>query len=317
MTDCNCASSGVCAPDCPAGLPAWPGWLPKPLQSGYGYSLRRPDQSSEMEVGTLRRREFDVDQGEVNCNLILDPREVAFLEAFERDLLRQGQEWFSIPLWLGGELKPCPVRFKGRPKFGPLRGQYTTASFTLDFGARRLPPLNLEAGDSESLPRWPESMPSLQKGGYSYDLADRALTSDSDMPKVKRVDFSIDEVNIKARLVLNPSEAAFLEAFERDVLNQGCRWFLLPLWISGEMREYKVRFKSRLKLAQVFGRNSIYDLDLEMGRRNLLDAVSVAWLLFFSPEEIVHLSDRLHGILNYQLPGALSLPADLTEGFYD
>ena len=41
----------------------------------------------------------------------------------------------------------------------------------------------------------------------------------------------------------------YIEAFERDFLIQGSRWFWLPLWVAGQMTDHLVRFKTRPQLA--------------------------------------------------------------------
>ncbi|MDR2892968.1 MAG: hypothetical protein LBV80_07790 [Deltaproteobacteria bacterium] len=291
----------------------WPCWLPRPSRSGYTFDPRKASVDSTMEVGTLVRREFDADQGSVTCSMLLDQNQMAMFEAFERDTLCQGRGWFLFPLWVGGQLQEYMVRFNGRPKPGTVRGLYTTVTFSLDMGARQLPEINFNPNEREELPVWPKEMPGLQKEGYGYELTDFKLDQGIDVPGVKRVDFEVDEVKITGRMILNPQEAGYFEAFERDVLNQGCRWFLLPVWISGELKEYKVRFKERPKLAEVRGKHSIYTFTLEMGQRSLWNQTVVGWLLTMSPAEIELFADKLHEIVHVKLPRASKLPDGLME----
>ena len=82
--------------------------------------------------------EFNTDECECNCSLILDQDESAWFESFERDVLRQGSTWFEIPLWVGGDLEYHRVRFKDRPQAGNLIGVHTTYTMTFDVSKRNL-----------------------------------------------------------------------------------------------------------------------------------------------------------------------------------
>ena len=298
-------------------IPCWPHWLQKPLQSGYSYTVTDTRDITDMEIGSLSRVVFGADQLVVSCSLILDTYALAFFETFERDLSAQGQKWFIIPLWIGGELREYKARFKGRPKFGQIRGLHTSVSFTLDVGARILAPTSAGSFDREGLPRWPDDMPALQREGYGYELADNTLPGAGKLSTVKRVAFTMDEARISARMVLDPKQAAFFERFERDTLNQGSRWFLLPVWIAGEVREYKARFRERPKLTELSGLHSVYLFVLDLENRELLDPNLVAWLLYFSPRELYLFADRLCFVINTRPLGCTTVPADVYTSLFN
>lgn len=292
-------------------LLCWPHWLPRPFQSGYSYTLTDTNEVTEMEIGTLCRVVFDVDHLVINCSMKLATCQIAFFETFEHDTLCQGRKWFAMPVWVGGELKQYKVRFKGRPKVGGVEGLNTKVTFSLEMGRRTLPPVNTSAFDRETLPGWPAELPGLQDEGYGYELADRTLESQTSLNTEKRVDFAIDEVRISARMLLLPEEAARFEAFERDVLHQGCRWFRMPVWVAGELREYKVRFRGRPKATEVRGLHTIVTFTLDLEQRSLLDPDLVAWLLYLSPEELYRLADRLCFVMNVKVLGCTTVPPDV------
>jgi hypothetical protein len=103
-----------------------------------GYGLEPVDRTivTEMEIGAVKRREFDTDETIANCSIFLNAFQANWFEAFERDALRQGSRWFKMPLFTGGELLWHTVRFRGRPKSADKAGEYMTYSFQLDVEKR-------------------------------------------------------------------------------------------------------------------------------------------------------------------------------------
>lgn len=116
----------------------WPDWMPKPQVSGYGIQPVDRRTKTEMEVGGVYRAEFDTDENECSCSLVLNHDESSWFEAFERDLLKQGSVWFEMPLWVGGAVEQHIVRMKDRPKAGSLIGLHTTYTLSLDVKKRDL-----------------------------------------------------------------------------------------------------------------------------------------------------------------------------------
>lgn len=121
----------------------WPAWMPRPQVSGYGVHPVDRRLTTETETGNIVRRQFDTDEAEADCSLVLNQLQSNWFEAFERDMLGQGSTWFRMPLWVGGEIENHLVRFKTRPKAGSLIGLHTTYSFTLAVAKREIMPLNV------------------------------------------------------------------------------------------------------------------------------------------------------------------------------
>ena len=109
----------------------WPAWMPAPQQDSFSIQPEDRRLISETEVGSIIRRQFDADVNVAECTLILSRPQAAWLEVFERGILRQGTVWFDFPLWIGGEIVREKCRFKTRPKAGNLIGLYTTYTFSL------------------------------------------------------------------------------------------------------------------------------------------------------------------------------------------
>lgn len=113
--------------------------MPKPQMNGYGIQPVDRRIKTDMEMGGVYRAEFDTDENECSCSLVLNRDESAWFEAFERDLLKQGTVWFEMPLWVGGKVETHVVRMKERPKAGNLIGLHTTYTLSLDVRKRNIP----------------------------------------------------------------------------------------------------------------------------------------------------------------------------------
>lgn len=110
---------------------AWPDWMPAPQQDSFSIQPEDRRLTSETEVGSIIRYQFDSDVNVADCTLILNRTQAAWFELFERDMLRQGTVWFEFPLWIGGEVVYESCRFKTRPKAGSLIGLHTAYTFSL------------------------------------------------------------------------------------------------------------------------------------------------------------------------------------------
>lgn len=119
-----------------ASLLQWPDWMPLPQMSGYGLELKDRRLKTEMEVGSIVRVEYDTDEAQATCSLVLNEFQAAWFEAFERDVLAQGSQWFSMPLKSSGIVQPHTVRFAQRPKADIVGPGHTRYSFTLDVEKR-------------------------------------------------------------------------------------------------------------------------------------------------------------------------------------
>jgi len=114
----------------------WPDWMPLPDQSGYDVESKDRRIKTDMEVGSIVRVEYDTDESKANCSLVLDEFQAAWFETFERDVLRQGTQWFELPLLSGGIIQNHTVRFASRPKASVVGPAHTKYTFSLDLEKR-------------------------------------------------------------------------------------------------------------------------------------------------------------------------------------
>lgn len=161
---------------------------------------------------------------------------------------------------------------------------------------------------SDALLHWPEWMPPALQSGYGYEPVDRTVSSEMDIGTIKRVEFDTDENTVTCQLMLDTDELAWFEVFERDLLRQGSRWFLLPVLLGGDIQEHKVRIRGRPKFGQVHGRYMTVSLSLETEKRKLMDADLAELLLIFGPHELRAVSDRLHEVVHVEMPYVTSIP---------
>jgi hypothetical protein len=137
----------------------------------------------------------------------------------------------------------------------------------------------------DTLPCWPEWMPKPQRTGYGYEVMDRTLNTDMEISSVSRVEFDTDEKTISCIMILhNRVELEFYEAFDRDCLRHGTRWFQMPIWMTGKIEWYNCRFVTRPKIDRLIGCNyATVSMKLKIERRELLDPDILEVLMIFGP----------------------------------
>jgi hypothetical protein len=114
----------------------WPDHLSVPLRAGYNYTPTDRRAKAEMEMGSRYRVLFDTDETVLNCNFILAHEQLAFFEAFEKHLLKQGTLWFKMPILTAGNIAQHTVRFRERPRVGDFKDGYAVVSMVLDVSER-------------------------------------------------------------------------------------------------------------------------------------------------------------------------------------
>lgn len=156
---------------------------------------------------------------------------------------------------------------------------------------------------------WPAWMPNPQSSGYTFQPVDRRAKSDMEIGGIVRNEFDTDETRLSCRLVLDQGQAQFFEAFQKQILKTGTRWFELSLWIAGELKTHLVRFSEHPKLESIMGLHTVYSLSLQVSRRHLLPEWVTEILLKYNPRDLRRWSARLHIVLHEEMPGTLVVPA--------
>lgn len=284
----------------------WPYWLPEPERQEYDYRMSNQTVSRiEMDVGTLMRRSFDTDETVFNCSIQLEDCEAQFFEAFEQWILNQGSRWFYMPIWVGGDKQHYLAQFTERPKMDAVEGLTNFWTFSVRIKRRSLHPVQtIEIGDKDFLVSWPESLPVLQEG-YSYELRSTDMSGGTDLTTYRKPEFQIDEATITCQLSLDIKQQNVFEWFERDVLNHGTRWFRMPLWIGGVLKNHIVRFQQRPE-AKLSGVWCDYTFKLDVEQRYTMDSTLVNWLTFLSPNDIysmeASMEEAVSNMSSLQLP---------------
>jgi hypothetical protein len=129
----------------------------------------------------------------------------------------------------------------------------------------------------------------------------------TDLSTTRRPEFNIDEVKISAKMSLSIKQVALFEWFERDILNQGARWFKMKVWIGGDLKDHIVRFRNRPKMAlNGFWTEVAFELDLE--QRDLMHPTVVDWLIYLSPNELTFFLEEMRKLVHNFMPGLTVIP---------
>lgn len=157
--------------------------------------------------------------------------------------------------------------------------------------------------------RWPDWMPKPQQEQYSYEPADRRSRTDMEVGSVLRVNFDTDETTVSCSLILNDTQSAWFEVFERKMLLQGSQWFEMPLKTGGQIEWHTVRFASRPKATVYapFHTQYTFQLDLEK-REDALCPVLTEALWCISPENLCCAGENLRYAMQEVIPESICLP---------
>ena len=237
-----------------------------PVPQKDGYAAQTEDRRTKPDFGVFGELvdEFGMEESNIECSLLLDQVQTAWLESLEQELLRQGAEWFEMPLLSGREVTWHKVRMREHPSLGNLVGcQYTYAALKLevDDGPDEAPGL-------EELPAWPDEFPLPLQDGYSYSPYDRRGAAQMEVGNVRRD------------------------------LKRGTRWFLMPLQSAGHIDMHTARLKSMPKVEPFAGLHMRVTLELDVWRR---ENPMCSWIteLFFCrpPEDFMEWQEAFDDIL--------------------
>lgn len=157
---------------------------------------------------------------------------------------------------------------------------------------------------------WPGWMKYPLVDGYGVEPADRRIVTEMEVGSITRVEFDTDETSVSCSLFLDALGSNWFEAFERDFLRQGSKWFKWKLWIGGRLTEQTVRFKDRPKLTEKSGQYCTYTFTLDLGKREgLMPTELVEILTYLDPKEFMASAELLQKTVNVDLPESLPFAA--------
>jgi hypothetical protein len=159
---------------------------------------------------------------------------------------------------------------------------------------------------AQQLVKWPAWMKYPTIDGYGVEPQDRRVKTDMEVGSTFRVEFDTDETTASCSLFLNPFQSNWFEAFERSFLAQGSKWFIIPLWVGGQLVDHTVRFRERPKLTSKHGPYSTYAFTLDLSKReDLLSEGNVAIFIEIDPFELYSVTSLLQIIVNINYPKSL------------
>lgn len=260
----------------------WPDWMPIPQEDGY--SVQTEDRRTKDDLGVFSPLldESSMEEGTVECSLLLNQVQCAWFESFEAELQSQGAEWFEMPLLSGRAITWHKVRMRERPSFGKLNGcVYTVATMKLeiDNGAD-------EDVSNVEIPAWPDELPLPLQDSYSYAPQDRRSAAQMEVGNITRVEYATDETTLSCTLSIDRSKWEVLKHFIRMDLKRGVRWFTMPLQSAGGIEIHTVRLKSLPQASSFVAQRLQVTLELDVWRRENPMCAWVAELLVCKPPEI-------------------------------
>ena len=116
---------------------------------------------------------------------------------------------------------------------------------------------------------WPHWMPIPEKKALGYSLQETNTRTEMDIGAIVRAKFKTDQTDFSCQIIMRDCEIEWLEAFEAELLNQGSVWFLMPIWVAGDVRHYTVQFTERPKVSQVKGEDNWLDFKIRIKNRLL------------------------------------------------
>ena len=97
---------------------------------------------------------------------------------------------------------------------------------------------------------WPPSLNYiLDRGSFSIDPhSDLARTEFDDGPQLVRVRFSNPTTVYNGTITLTNSEFMLFRGFYMNALNQGSKWFTIPVWEGNSYTSLKARFAKKYEI---------------------------------------------------------------------
>jgi hypothetical protein len=155
-------------------------------------------------------------------------------------------------------------------------------------------------------------MPNPLVDGYGIRPVDRRTKTDMDVSGIYRNEFDTDACECSCTMELNQDEAAFFEAFERDMLAHGATWFDMPLWVGGQIETHRVRFREHPQ-SSISGLYTMYSWSFDVRERHLIDECLMQDLINWWPFDIRTGYQKLCRLLD-SAGGCTNIPTEVYDG---
>ncbi len=118
-------------------MATWPSTLPAPLLANYGLQPTDPVARTQMEQGSPRTRQrARLAPTSVVVQWMLTTQQLATLEAWHREIIHNGADWFSISLANGLGKNTISARFLGMWKASLKERGFWQIDATLEIADR-------------------------------------------------------------------------------------------------------------------------------------------------------------------------------------
>lgn len=123
--------------------------------------------------------------------------------------------------------------------------------------------------DAIGLTKWPDFFDIPLRDSYGYTPEDRRGKTDMELGGRYRIRFATDETALNCYFWLSHEQLTLFESFEHHYLEQGSKWFEMPLLSGGAITHHVVRFKERPRMEGFAGGYAKIKIALDVKARNI------------------------------------------------
>jgi hypothetical protein len=151
--------------------------------------------------------------------------------------------------------------------------------------------------------QWPTNLNyTLDRGSFSIEEKEPARTDFDDGPQLVRVRFNNPLLTYSGTLTMTNDEFMVFRSFYFGTLNQGSRWFELPVWEGNSYTVRKARFAEKYSVKDE-GWNQ-YTVTIKLDVRNYFyyNTFSTYFISIYGADFAIELADKLQIIVNQTYP---------------
>ncbi|MBX3488862.1 hypothetical protein [Parvibaculum sp.] len=230
-------------------LPEWPASLPaKPMREGLRGVAHAPGRRTPMESGQARARALGPrSPAALDLGWRMTAEQFSRFKAFYTGPLDRGTQWFTCPVWTGGEVAARVVRFDGAFRAVPRAAAAVTVTARLTLRALPYDDPGTELLesflDADGAPVWPDVLPLPLQEGTALDPHRPLPATDFETgPKAAINPFPPSPAEQPVRWSMSVEQFEIFKAFYFEALAQGTVWCPLPLWFGIGLETVDARF---------------------------------------------------------------------------
>jgi hypothetical protein len=156
---------------------------------------------------------------------------------------------------------------------------------------------------------WPPALNYvLDRGSFSIDPhSDIARTEFDDGPQLVRVRFSNPTTVYNGTITLTNNEFILFRGFYMNTLNQGSKWFEMPVWDGASYASHKARFSKKYEIRDEAWDQYTLSVSLEVREYPSLDGFALYLIGLYGIDFVLNeMADPLQKIVNIDYPEVMA-----------